>query len=313
MIGSTISPRLVLPGAASVYDQLQGEKIHLLLSAGDTGGAFALFIDEVPPNGGPPLHIHHREDETFYVLEGELVIQLGEEQFAAPAGSSTFLPKGVPHTFTNVTTETARALVVLTPGGMERFFAEVEPLVTQPEPDMTAVLAIAAKYGIDAVGAPLAGKVQDLCTVADAIGIVRLEQSKTFEFPEDEIIRILLDGQQTNGQLALLQGQFPTGAGAPLHRHQREDEVFYVLEGALSTQMGTQRETAPSGTAVFCPRTVPHDFRNDGQQTVQALALIVPAGFENYFADMHKLFTQGELDESAMLTLADKYSIESVQ
>jgi mannose-6-phosphate isomerase-like protein (cupin superfamily) len=157
MIEQLLSPRLVMPGEAAVYDQLRDEKVHILLSKQDTGGALALFIDEVPPNGGPPLHIHHQEDETFYLLEGELVMQVNGEQVTVGAGSVAFLPRGVPHTFTNPGTETARALVILTPGGLEGFFAEVEPLVTQAEPEMGAVLAVAAKYGIEAIGPPLAG------------------------------------------------------------------------------------------------------------------------------------------------------------
>ncbi len=159
MIDQLLSPRLVLPGEATIYDQLQGEKIHVLLSAQETGGVLAVFIDEVPPNGGPPLHIHHHEDETFYILEGELIIQVNGKQFTAPAGCTAFLPRGVPHTFTNLGPEPARALVMLTPGGLERFFAEVEPLVTQAEPQMPAVLAIAAHYGIEVVGPPLAGQI----------------------------------------------------------------------------------------------------------------------------------------------------------
>lgn len=313
MIESNLAPRLVLPGAATVYDQLQGEKLHFLLTGHHTGGAFALFIDEVPPNGGPPLHIHHREDETFYILEGELMIQVGEEQFAAPAGSSVFLPRGIPHTFTNVGAKTAHALVVLTPGGLEGFFAEVEPLVTQPEPDMPEILTIAAKYGIEAVRVPLAEQVKGRSTVADGMEIVRPEQARTLEFPEDELVRILLDGQQTNGQLALLQGRFPSGGGASLHCHLNEDEVIFVLDGVLSTQLGNQRETAAAGAAIFLPRNIPHDFRNDGQQMMEALALIVPAGLENYFADMHKLMSQGMLDEAAMMDLAHKYAVEPVQ
>ncbi len=160
MIDQLLPPYLVLPGEAAVYDQMAGEKIHVLLPKQKTGGAFALFIDEVPPNGGPPLHIHHDEDETFYILEGDLVVQVAQERFTVPAGCAAFLPRGVPHTFTNLGSEAARALVILMPGGLERFFAEVEPLVTQAEPDMTAVLTVAAKYGIEAVGPPLAAQMK---------------------------------------------------------------------------------------------------------------------------------------------------------
>jgi quercetin dioxygenase-like cupin family protein len=128
----------------------------ILLSGKDTGGAFAMFIDEIPPGGGPPLHIHHNEDETFYILEGELEMQVNEDRFTAPAGTSVFLPRGIPHTFGNTGTQIVKALTLLTPAGLESFFVKVEPLLTQNEPDMTAVIAVASKYGIEVVGPPMA-------------------------------------------------------------------------------------------------------------------------------------------------------------
>ena len=147
----TVKPLTVGPDEGRIYDHLGGEKMTVLLSAQDTGGNFALFIDEVPPGAGPPPHVHHNEDETFYILEGELDIQVNDNKFTAPVGTTVFLPKGIPHTFHNSGSQTVRALVVLSPGGLEGFFAEVEPLVTQAEPDMAAIVKMAAKYGIEAL------------------------------------------------------------------------------------------------------------------------------------------------------------------
>lgn len=151
----TLTPRIVAASQATVYDNLDGEKMATLLSGPDTGGAVALMFDETPPDGGPPLHIHHNEDEIFYILEGALDVQVGDERFTITAGSAAFLPRGVPHAFANHGAQTARTLVVLSPAGLERFFAEVEPLVTQAEPDLAAIAPIAAKYGVEIVGPPL--------------------------------------------------------------------------------------------------------------------------------------------------------------
>lgn len=312
MIDHLLSPHLVLPGEAVVYDQMAGEKIHVLVSGQETGGAFALFIDEVPPNGGPPLHIHRHEDETFYILEGELVVQMNQERFTVPAGCAAFLPRGVPHTFTNLGTGTARALVALTPGGLERFFAEVEPLVTQPEPDMTAVLTIAAKYGIEAVGPSLAGQVNGSTVKEGHAQVMRPESALTFSVPGEETIRILLNGEQTRGQLALLVGDFTPGSGAPLHQHRYEDEVIYTLDGALSVQLGQEMGTAGAGAVAFLPRGVPHAFHNSSDQIVKALAIVTPAGFENYFTEFFTLMAEGTLDEEGMAALAQKYALESI-
>src|SRR3712207_2731996 len=67
----------------------------------DTGGAYLLTDSVVPPQGGPPPHVHNREDEAFWVLEGELEVSVGESGFRAGAGSFVHLPRGVPHSFRN--------------------------------------------------------------------------------------------------------------------------------------------------------------------------------------------------------------------
>ena len=155
MDADNLKALILPPGQGRVYNHLGGEKITVLLSAGDTGGTFAMIIDDCPPGGGPPLHIHHNEDETFYILEGELTMQVNEEIFSASAGTSVFLPKGIPHTFRNFGSQRTKSLALLSPAGLEGFFEEVEPLLTEGEPDMTAVLEIAGRYGIEAVGPPI--------------------------------------------------------------------------------------------------------------------------------------------------------------
>ncbi len=74
-----------------------GELMTFKASGEDTGGAYSLTDSVVPPGGGPPLHIHHREDEAFWVLEGELEVTVGETTFRAGAGSFVHLPKATPH------------------------------------------------------------------------------------------------------------------------------------------------------------------------------------------------------------------------
>lgn len=111
-----------------------------------------------------PLHVHHNEDEAFYVLEGEMTFYVGEETIKAGPGSFLFGPKDVPHTYT-VESGPARLLFLLTPAGFEGLIRETsEPaksltLPTPPEkpPDeaeMEELMAIAARYGNEIVGPP---------------------------------------------------------------------------------------------------------------------------------------------------------------
>src|SRR5262245_20385213 len=134
-----------------------GDLYTVLASGEDTGGAFALIHGMVPPGGGPPPHIHRREDEAFYVLEGDLAFQADGEAISASAGAWITLPRGSLHTFRNTGTTTAKILIVVTPAGLERFFAEAGQKVanrsTAPPPvtpaDIEKLLAVAPRYGIE--------------------------------------------------------------------------------------------------------------------------------------------------------------------
>ena len=93
----------------------------------------------MPPGGGPPPHIHHREDESFHVLEGSLTVQVGGNTITASAGDFAYLPRGIAHGFKNNGDGYAKALVLTMPAGLEDFFAEVfdpaaDQLVRTPPP-----------------------------------------------------------------------------------------------------------------------------------------------------------------------------------
>jgi quercetin dioxygenase-like cupin family protein len=118
---------------------------RVLLRGEETEGHVALV--ELTGRGQPPLH-RHDFDETFYILEGELTFQLGEERLTRGAGELAFAPRGVPHTYANLSGAPARVLMVITPAGFERHFARiaaerqgVEPpeWARQPVPEVTTL------------------------------------------------------------------------------------------------------------------------------------------------------------------------------
>ncbi len=122
----------------------------------NTGGAYTLTDSLVPPQGGPPPHIQHREDEAFWVLQGELEFLIDGGTIRASAGSFIHVPKGTLHTFKNVGSTPARFLTLLIPAGLEKYFEEVgklgtdfssPPLVEQE--DIDRLLAAAPKYGVE--------------------------------------------------------------------------------------------------------------------------------------------------------------------
>ena len=138
-----------------------GFLVTIKASGATTNGRVAV-IEHLGTRGlGSPLHVHHNEDEWFYVLEGELTIWVAGETVAAPAGSFVFGPRDVPHTFI-VSSDEARFLLVTQAAGFESFIrtlgtpapvAEIPPAPTAP-PDMAPVLQAAADYGLEILGPP---------------------------------------------------------------------------------------------------------------------------------------------------------------
>lgn len=133
-----------------------GEETLVKVSAEDSEGTLAFFHLVAPPMSGPPRHVHTREDELFYVLEGELVFELDGERHTVRAGDTVYLRRGVVHAYQNFTTSDARLLIATTPGVFSGFFVELSaatPLGALPAPD--ALDAIGTKYGITMLGPPM--------------------------------------------------------------------------------------------------------------------------------------------------------------
>jgi mannose-6-phosphate isomerase-like protein (cupin superfamily) len=149
----------IWPGAGRKL-RVWGEMVTYKTTSDQTGGAYSLFEVASEPGTGPPLHVQHREDEAFWVLRGEYEFLIEGRTTRTSAGSLIYVPRGNLHAHKNVGEEPGRMLVTHTPGGLhERFFEEVgEPTTHSPtlpvpeeELDATAVVRIAAKYGIEMI------------------------------------------------------------------------------------------------------------------------------------------------------------------
>lgn len=138
----------------------QGSLMRIKARASDTGGALGVIEGTFYRGFGPPLHVHSREDEALYVLEGRIRFRLGDDEFVAGPGRWAWGPRGVPHAF-KVESESARALVVVTPGGFEQMFEEAgTPVGESPEPpqsgyDPEAAIRISKQFGFEVVGPQL--------------------------------------------------------------------------------------------------------------------------------------------------------------
>lgn len=133
-----------------------GDVYRFLATGDETGGKYAMFEAIVPPGGGPPPHVHSREEESFYVLEGEITFQVNGESVVAPAGTFANMSIGSLHSFRNATDQPARMIISVAPAGLEQMFFEIgQPLepgeaahVPTPE-DIAKLLAAAPRYGVD--------------------------------------------------------------------------------------------------------------------------------------------------------------------
>jgi quercetin dioxygenase-like cupin family protein len=145
---SAIEPFVVRAGAGEQVSL--AESTFAFAATGDgTAGAFTLIEAVLEAGSVPPAHIHHKQAEAFYILDGEMTFQVGGRTFAARTGDFIFLPRGVPHAYRVDGDGTARVLLMASPAGLDRFFKEA----SQGDPRDPR---IATAHGIEAVGPPLA-------------------------------------------------------------------------------------------------------------------------------------------------------------
>jgi len=160
MSATTTSPYRVAAGGGLADVWWKTGRIIVKASGAETGNAFAQFEVDDPRGSGPPLHVHHNEDETFYILEGQVTMFVGDERIDLQAGDYCFGPRGIPHAYL-VRSERARMLVTISPSGSEQLFVSLGVPVTSAEPPTETVMPpmpemarLFAGYGAEILGPP---------------------------------------------------------------------------------------------------------------------------------------------------------------
>ena len=135
--------------------------VRVLVDGDETGGRSALTEVIGAPGDMPPLHVHHRDDETFIVLEGTVRVWIGDREAVAGPGEAVFAPRGVPHAYRVEPGAPARIFVASAPAGFERFVLEASVPAAAPglppadiEVDPARLAEIAGRYGIEILGPP---------------------------------------------------------------------------------------------------------------------------------------------------------------
>lgn len=133
-----------------------GSLAEIKVTAEDTGGLLSVIEITEPPNAAAPLHVHQREDETFWILEGDVTFEVGDRTIEAHGGDVAFGPRGVPHRYT-VGAAGCRMLYLMTPGGFENLIRGMSvparsrtlPPESAEEPDWDRVASVAQANGCD--------------------------------------------------------------------------------------------------------------------------------------------------------------------
>ena len=310
----------------------------------ETGDLYSIVEVLEPPGARAPLHLHRKEDEAFYVLEGEMTFRIGEETIKARPGTFVFGPRDVPHTYT-VDSGPARLLFILSPAGFEGFIEAISkparartlppprPEALPDEGEMTdedeteSFAVLEARYGceiVDTLGRrPGRGQGGEESMNEDVAARAYAHEEGEGEarwWLGVSLVTIKATGRETGGRYTLVEVLEPEGEEAPLHVHHNEDEGFWILEGELTFEVGDETIKASPGSFLFGPRDVPHRYTVDSGPA-RLLFILSPSGFEEFIyatSEPAKELTlppppEGPPDEAEMeqlMALARQYGAE---
>ena len=242
-----------------------------------------------PGEQGPPRHVHRRHSDAFYVLEGELTIELADEVLRAGPGTMAVAPAGLVHTFRNEGSGDARFLNIHAPSmGFPDHMKGRKPDFDQFDPP-----ADGGRPASDGVFRPPG---EGDSVAAGASGAL-----------------FKAEGGDTGGAFSLTETTVAPGFSGPVpHRHRSTVDSFYVLEGTLTVQLdGRAVEAGPGSYALVAPGTV-HTFSNASDRPVRMLNVMAPGGFEQYLKEVAAATPPGAPpDPEAMARIASKYDFEA--
>ena len=153
-MSNAVEPFAVLPGEGTPLPIPFGGSVTIKAQTTNTNGSLTVLEFVHPPKAGPAVHLHFREDEVWYVLEGDYRFKVGDAMFRVSEGGMAFGPRGTPHGFQNIGDTPGRLLVIATPSGVERFFEQCAELLPGPL-DMEALAANTEANWSKSVGPPL--------------------------------------------------------------------------------------------------------------------------------------------------------------
>lgn len=248
---------------------------------GETNNVFSLFKDVIAPNNGAIPHLHTREDEFYYILDGTAEVITGGTTKVVTSGNLIFLPKGNRHGFTNIGSTPLQMLVGVTPAGFEGFFSDQnKPVIDRsnpppPEQDLAVIGQLSQKYGTELALDPATPSkgltdLDFLITKADTPGRSSYTEA-------GGVYTSLANGAETGNQFSLFDVLLTPQAGSTqLVKNDEESLSFYVLDGDLTFQIGNETKQGTAGTYIYLPKGTPYSFQNLGTSSARTLLLKTP-------------------------------------
>jgi quercetin 2,3-dioxygenase len=323
------SSPLVVPAGAGPFFELGDHRGNVKVSAQHCGGDFALLDTVADPQGGVPLHVHSREEETFYILEGQFAIQVGDQTILAGPGDTVFGPRNIAHSWFCVSDTPGRFFLLITPGAnFETFAGEMARRNFVPARDMAdpvlaaEFLALTSAYGIHMLppDKAAAGQVLENLALRPVHEPVYVPAGGgTFAELGDHRGWAKVGAQHTGGAFLLGETQADPQGGVPPHIHRREDETFYILNGRFTFMVGGETVEVGPGDTIFAPRDIVHTWRCTSENGGRLLAVFTPGdNFQTFALTMAEQNANPQTDmadparAAAFVALAARHGIEMV-
>lgn len=262
-------------------------RMTFLASPEETNNAYSLVHTLTQCNGTPPPHVHAREDEAFYMIQGSGKFLVGGESYEAKPGTVTYLPRGLAHA-PILLSENAEVLILVAPGDYANFFkqqsipagAGLPSIIQAHMPVMEDILDLGREFGLTFLPpgtAVSSWPIPDIHTPPCHIDVAEGERLSLFGHE----ITIKLEGFQTNELFSMFEIESPPESDFPAHRYLTASEGYYVLEGEYEfTVEGRSRQVGP-GAYVYVPANSLSGFRSDGPGKL--LLITATSGHERFF------------------------------